>query len=81
MKTVGFYLLIFGFAVLILDLLELDFAITQAFNRWGENVGLGIKAGMIVLGFVLIMIPSRKKKLQNSYPEVEEMKKTNDLPK
>lgn len=75
MKTVGFYLLILGFAFLILDLFELHFTITDAVNCWGENAGLGIKLGMVVLGFALIMKPRTKKKPQTSYPEMEEIRK------
>ncbi len=59
MKKIGSLLLFFGVGTIVLNLIGYEFAILVWIDNWGENVGWGIRAAMIVAGGALFVLGQR----------------------
>ena len=56
MRSLAKFLVIFGAASAVLHLLHRELVILFWIDRWGEEVGWGIRIGMIVVGVVLWVV-------------------------
>ena len=59
MKKLGSLLLFFGVGTIVLNLIGYEFAILAWIDNWGETVGWGIRAAMIVAGGALFVLGQR----------------------
>ena len=59
MKKIGSLLLFFGVGTIVLNLIGYEFAILAWIDNWGETVGWGIRAAMIVAGGALFILGQR----------------------
>ena len=59
MKKIGSLLLFLGVGTIVLNLIGYEFAILGWIDNWGEDVGWGIRAAMIVAGGALFVLGQR----------------------
>ena len=59
MKELGKWLAIFGVGSMILNAFGMEFRILFWLDLWGPQVGWAIRAGMTVLGAVLMFVGAR----------------------
>lgn len=59
MKNIGSLLLLLGIGTIVLNLIGYEFAILFWIDQWGETVGWGIRAAMIIAGGVLFFLGHR----------------------
>ncbi len=59
MKSIGVWLMIFGFGSMALNLLGREFVILSWIDGWGTTVGWGIRGALAVVGAVLFVLASR----------------------
>jgi len=60
MRALGFLVLLFGIALLVIHFLEQDVSFLSWVNNWGEDGRWMITGGAVVLGLLLIVLGKKK---------------------
>ncbi len=60
MKSVGMWMMIFGFGSMALYFFGLEFKLLMWIDNWGPTVGWGIRSGLAVIGGVLFFLGMRQ---------------------
>jgi hypothetical protein len=60
MRALGFVLLLFGLATIVLYFTETPVEWLSWMGNWGDNVAWGIRIGAVVLGLILMAAGKKK---------------------
>jgi hypothetical protein len=56
MKSLGFWLFIFGAGSFLLNQFDMEFKLLSWIDNWGRSTGMGIRIGLIVVGAALWLL-------------------------
>lgn len=60
MKTIGTYMVIFGFLAIVLNFFNAVPRLLAWIYNWGEGVAWGIKIAFVVIGAILYFVGSKQ---------------------
>jgi hypothetical protein len=74
MKSLGFYMLIFGAGSAILSFMGMNFRLLMWIDLWGPTIGWLIRGGLIGLGLLLMILgPSEAEEEVQETQEAQEV--------
>jgi len=60
MRQLGLVLLLLGLASIVVHFLNMDLRVLHWMDTWGEGPAWGFRAGVVVLGLLMVMVGKPK---------------------
>jgi hypothetical protein len=66
MKSLGFWLFVFGAGSFLLNQFDMEFKLLSWIDNWGPSTGVAIRVGLMVVGAALWLLGRKQEKAAES---------------